>query len=117
MMSPADQIVQLEYVVREQMAEIDRLRGEVDKLVDWIAGDQDALSALRAIYADPRSSPTNKVKAASAAIGFERAKPPSATIVANFSLYDALERPKTIEHQASLASDHGGEAIEPDPAA
>ena len=64
MLSPADQIAQLEYVIREQMAEIDQLRAEVAGLVDWIAGEKDALSALQAAYVDPRSTPTNKIRAA-----------------------------------------------------
>ena len=34
MTSPADRIAQLEYVIREQMAEIDQLRAEVTGLVD-----------------------------------------------------------------------------------
>jgi hypothetical protein len=82
MMSPTDQIAQLEYVVREQMAEIDRLRAaigqkdaELDDLVAWIAGDADAHAALRAIYADPRTNPALKAKAAIGAIGYEIAKP------------------------------------------
>jgi hypothetical protein len=120
MMSPADYIAQLECVVREQMAEMDQLRAtisrkdaELDTLVDWIRGDAGALEALQAVYADPRQSPANVIKSASAAVAYERAKPPSAAIVANFNLYEALERPKpmTIEHQGSLASDRGGEAL------
>ena len=38
-MTPAQQIVRLEYVVREQIKEIDRLRTENQALVDWIQGD------------------------------------------------------------------------------
>ena len=38
-MTPAQQIVRLEYVVREQIKEIDRLRTENQALVDWIRGD------------------------------------------------------------------------------
>jgi hypothetical protein len=120
MLSPAAYIAQLEGVVREQMAEIDQLRAtigrkdaELDALVGWIASDEGALSALKAVYADPRQHTTNKVKAASAAIGYEMAKPRSAAIVANFNLYEALERKPvtTIEHEAPLASDRGGEAL------
>jgi hypothetical protein len=121
MMSPADHIAQLECVVRDQITEIDRLRAVIDQrdaeigaLVDWIASDEGALGALRAVYVDPRSSPATKVKAASAAIGFEIARPPSASIVGTFSLYEALERPQkpiTIEHESSLASDRAGEAL------
>ena len=104
MMSPADYIAQLESVVREQMTEIDQLRAaisrkdqELDALVAWIAGDADAHSALRAIYADPRSSPANKIKAAIGAIAFERSKPASVSVVVDFKsrVHDA--RMQTVE--------------------
>ena len=42
-----DKIAQLEYVIREQMAEIDQLRAEVAALVDWIAGETDRTAWLR----------------------------------------------------------------------
>jgi hypothetical protein len=44
--SPDHQIARLEYVVREQMAEIDQLRAEIDRLLGWINGDVDALTTL-----------------------------------------------------------------------
>ena len=92
-----DKIAQLEYVVREQMAEIDQLRAEVAALVDWIAGEKDALSALQAAYVDPRSTPTNKIRAASSAIAYERSKPASVTVIADFRsrVHDA--RMQTVE--------------------
>jgi hypothetical protein len=120
MMSPADYIAQLECVVREQMAEIDQQRAlvgqknaEIDTLVAWIRGDAGALEALQAVYADPRQSTANVIKSSIGALPYERSKPPSATIVANFKLYDYLERrpPVTIEHEAPLASDRAGEAL------
>jgi hypothetical protein len=84
MMSPADHIAQLEYALREQMGEIDRLRGIIDQkdtelnaVIAWIAGDDDALGVLRSVYVDPRTSVPNKVKAASSALPFERSKPAS----------------------------------------
>ena len=124
MLSPADQIAQLEYVIREQMAEIDQLRAEVAGLVDWIAGGQDALSALQAAYVDPRSTPTNKIRAASSAIAYERSKPASVTIIADFKARVRDARMHTIElrkqewtRQPQLGSDHEGEAIGPDSAA
>ena len=79
-----DKIAQLEYVVREQMAEIDQLRAEVAALVDWIAGEKDALSALQAAYVDPRSTPTNKIRAAASAIAYERSKPASVVVQIDF---------------------------------
>ena len=124
MTSPADQIAQLEYVIREQMAEIDQLRAEVAGLVDWIAGGQDALSALQAAYIDPRSTPTNKIRAAASEIAYERSKPASVSVIVDFKsrVHDA--RMHTIElrkqewtRQPQLGSDHEGEAIGPDSAA
>jgi hypothetical protein len=57
-------------VVREQVAEISRLRSEVERLT--VAAD--AYTALRAVYIDPSASQSNKVKAAAAAIPYERPK-------------------------------------------
>jgi len=141
MMSPADYIAQLESVVREQMAEIDQLRAaigqkdqELDVLVSWIAGDADALGALQSVYADPRSSPANKIKAAASAIAFERSKPASVSVVVDFKsrVHDA--RMQTVELRKQewtrepldlsgptpptvLGGDLGGEALDPEPAA
>jgi len=142
MMSPADYIAQLESVVREQMAEIDQLRAaigqkdqELDSLITWIAGDADALGALQAVYADPRSSPANKIKAAASAIAFERSKPASVSVVVDFKsrVHDA--RMHTVELRKQewtrqppldldaptpptiLGGDHEGEALGPDSAA
>ena len=43
-MTPDQRIARLEYVVREQMAEISRQRDEIDRLLGWINGDTDALT-------------------------------------------------------------------------
>ena len=120
-----DKIAQLEYVIREQMAEIDQLRAEVAALVDWIAGEKDALSALQAAYVDPRSTPTNKIRAASSAIAYERSKPASVTVICDFKsrVRDArmhtieLRRQEWTQAQPQLGGDHEGEALGPEPAA
>ena len=135
MLSPADQIAQLEYVIREQMAEIDQLRAEVAGLVDWIAGEKDALSALQAAYVDPRSTPTNKIRAAASAIAYERSKPASVSVIVDFKsrVRDArlntlelrkiewaqAEQPKLeLDGPATiLGGDHEGDALDPEPAA
>ena len=132
MLSPADQIAQLEYVIREQMAEIDQLRAEVAALVDWIAGEKDALSALQAAYVDPRSTPTNKIRAAASAIAYERSKPASVTVVVDFKRTLELQKaewaaqdaqpklPLDLDAPASptvLGGDQEGEALGPGPAA
>jgi len=135
MTSSADQIAQLEYVIREQMREIDQLRAEIGALVDWIAGEKDALSALQAAYVDPRSTPTNKIRAASSAIAYERSKPASVSVIVDFKsrVHDA--RMQTVELRKQewtrqepldldaptpptiLGGDREGEALGPDPAA
>ena len=135
MLSPADQIAQLEYVIREQMAEIDQLRAEVAGLVDWIAGEKDALSALQAAYVDPRSTPTNKIRAAASAIAYERSKPASVVVQIDFKSRVRDARMQTLELRKQewtrqepldldapapptiLGGDHEGEALGPEPAA
>jgi len=140
----ADRVVQLEHVVREQMAEIDRLRAAIDQkdaeivaLVDWIAGEKDALSALQAAYTDPRSTPTNKIRAAASAIAYERSKPASVTVIADFRSRVQNARSRTLELRKQewtrqeqpqldldaptpptiLGGDYEGEALGPEPAA
>jgi hypothetical protein len=90
-------------LLKLQMAEIDRLRAEAGRrdaelegLVNWIAGDAGALEALQAAYADPRSSPSIKVRAASAAVAYERSKPPTAVV---FNFGDEL-REARLRHMA-----------------
>jgi hypothetical protein len=132
MTSSADQIAQLEYVIREQMREIDQLRTEIGALVDWIAGEKDALSALQAAYVDPRSTPTNKIRAASSAIAYERSKPASVTVIADFRERVRSTRLHTVELRKQewtrqdldaptpptiLGGDREGEALGSDPAA
>ena len=135
MTSPADQIAQLEYVIREQMAEIDQLRAEVAGLVDWIAGEKDALSALQAAYVDPRSTPTNKIRAAASAIAYERSKPASVVVQIDFKSRVRDARMQTLELRKQewtrqepldldapapptiLGGDQEGEALGPGPAA
>jgi hypothetical protein len=118
-------------VARLQYEEIERLRAairekdtELDVLIAWIAGDADALGALQSVYADPRSSPAIKTKAAIGAIAFERSKPASVSVVVDFKsrVHDA--RMTTVElrkqewtRQPVLGSDHEGEALGPDSAA
>jgi hypothetical protein len=62
------------YVIRRQMAVIKEQRAEIDRLVSWIQGDADALRCLQAVYNDPAASDNNRIKAAAAAIAFERPK-------------------------------------------
>jgi hypothetical protein len=73
-MDPKQYIGRLEYALRAQKAKIDELRGEIDRLVSWIMGDKDALTCLQSVYNDPNVGEANRIKAAAAAIAFERAK-------------------------------------------
>jgi hypothetical protein len=97
-----DQIAELASVVRDQMAEIDRLRADngrlrtenerIDKLraenrrlLDWIMGEEpDALLALQKVYSDPKTSENNVIKAAASALPFERGKPAQVVIEVDF---------------------------------
>jgi hypothetical protein len=84
-LSPADHIVQLEHVVRQQMAVIDQLRTENQRLLDWIMGEgPDALLALQRVYSDPKTNENNVIKAAASALPFERGKPAQVVIEVDF---------------------------------
>jgi hypothetical protein len=83
--------IDLKTIVKMQMAEIARLRAEIDSLVGWIMGDADALACLQAIYSNPHTQEANRLKAAASALPFERSKP--ASVVA---LVDWREKTRTI---------------------
>ena len=100
------QIARLEYTVREQRALLDQMQVEIDRLVAWIMGDKDALTCLQAVYNSPEESAGNKVRAAAAAIGYERSKPAAIAVVVDFRervrqarLKASFVEPKVIEHQ------------------
>jgi hypothetical protein len=73
-LDPYAYIDRLEQLVRDQIAKIDQLHSEVDGLLGWINGDADALHALQSVYNNPASSESNRIKAAAAAIAFERSQ-------------------------------------------
>jgi|SRR6516165_1854359 hypothetical protein len=110
-------------VARLQYAEIERLRAalkqrdaELDGLVGWIAGDQDALSALQAVYADPRMNPANRIKAAASALPFERSKPASVSVVVDFKERVRTARLKQLAlDKARLAAEDAAKVIEHQP--
>jgi hypothetical protein len=72
--SSEQKLERFECVIRLQMAEIDRLRAEVQRLIDWIMGDADAHTCLQAVYNDPTASQGNRIKAAAASLPFEKPK-------------------------------------------
>src|SRR6516225_8726835 len=70
-----------QFTVRYQQTEIARLRGELERqneeltqLLAWVNGDSDALVTLQRIYMDPRTSTTDRIKAATSAVAYERYK-------------------------------------------
>jgi hypothetical protein len=63
-----------EYIIELQIAEIEKLRAENQRLIDWIMGDADAHTTLQSIYLDPNAPQGNRIKAANAAIPFEKGK-------------------------------------------
>jgi hypothetical protein len=129
-------------VARLQYGEIERLRAmvkqrdaEIAAMVDWIASDQDALSALRAAYIDPRSRAGDKIRAAASALPFERSKPASVVVQIDFRERVKASRLHTVELRKAewarqepldldaptpatiLGGDREGEALGPDSAA
>jgi hypothetical protein len=102
-----------EYTVKYQKTEIDRLRAVVERqdeelkqLLAWIDGDSDALTTLQRTYMDPRISTSDRIKAAGAAIAYERHKLTVQLRVGPSVLSERLARaraikaaePKVIEH-------------------
>ena len=49
-------------VIRRQMAKIDELHAEIDRLVSWIMAHTDALTCLQAVYNSPTSTENNRIK-------------------------------------------------------
>ena len=98
--TPDPEIVRLQYVIREQVQEIAQLQAEIDRLVDWINGDSDALTCLQTVYNSSTASETNKVKAAAAAIGYER---PRMATTASLVVVDFRERVRQAQLKAPLA--------------
>jgi hypothetical protein len=121
-MDPMEQIAELSSLVRDQMAELDRLRpiaaevvqvraerdrlrAEVAGLVAFIQGDADALGCLQAIYSNPRTSEANRIRAASSALAFERPKLSVVATGAIPSLARILrDEPKLIEAKPEPAA-------------
>jgi hypothetical protein len=80
-MQPQELLDRCEYTIKYQMQEIDRLRAELERrddelklLLEWINGDADALTTLQRTYMDPKISTSDRIKAAGAAIAYERPK-------------------------------------------
>ena len=102
-LSATNQIARLEYVVREQMKEIDRLRDEVRQHRALMAAfeERGTLGILQMMAHDKNLPPEIRVRAAGLAVPFERPKL-SVTATASVPLYNLLEerrrKAKVIEH-------------------
>jgi len=59
--TPQQKIARYELVLDAQADEIDKLRAENGRLIDWIMGDANAHTALQSVYNNPQSSETNRV--------------------------------------------------------
>ena len=98
-----------QYTVRYQQTEIARLRGELERkdeeltqLLAWINGDSDALVTLQRIYMDTRTPTGERIKAAGAAVGYERHKFSVQVRVGPSLLAERLAHArtlKTVEHK------------------
>jgi len=78
--------------------ELERQEEEFKRLLAWVNGDSDALTVLQRTYMDPRTSTTDRIKAAGAAIGYERPKLALAVSVRGSDvLGDRLDADRTIK--------------------
>jgi hypothetical protein len=99
-------------------AELAALQVENCRLLKWIMGEEpDALTALQAVYSNPSTPEANVIKAASAALGYERAKPASVVIQMDFKqrVHDARMR-QLAKDKAGWAAEDAAKLIEHVPA-
>ena len=89
-----DLIKEQNKAIEKLIAERDGMRLEIDALVGWIQEDRDALMCLQTIYNNPTIDETSRIKAASAALGYERPKPPTMNVSAGVT--DFREYVRTI---------------------
>ena len=102
----------LEQVIGER----DKLRAELEAFVAWANGDLDALACLQRAYNDPNASKADVIKAASAAIGFERAKPASVVVQIDFKERVRAARLRQLEmDKARWAAEDAAKVIEHQP--
>jgi hypothetical protein len=89
-----------EKALHQMLDENQALRAELRTLVDWINGDQDALTTLQGLYLNPDEPASNRIRAAAAAIGYER---PKLSASANLLFVDFRERVRQARLKAPLA--------------
>jgi hypothetical protein len=95
-------IARLEYVVREQMKHIDELRAKYDGLVkavfEQLGG---AHASLVVVYSDPTKDAGLRVKAAAAALPYEKARITPLQQHEHFHLFAHLESARLKKKQAT----------------
>jgi hypothetical protein len=100
-------------VLEQVIAERDDLRQHLENLAP---GAPDALACLRRVYNDPKMKEAERVKAAAAAIGFERSKPASASVVIDWKEYTRSMRMKGMARdKARWAAEDAAKVIEHQP--
>jgi hypothetical protein len=110
-----DVIKQQNAGIERLIAERDKLRQEVDALVGWIQEDRDALMALQQIYNNPTADKTEVIKAAAAALPFERSKPASVVIQGNFNARLRTIRLAQLPKDIARAAEDAAKLIEHQP--
>jgi hypothetical protein len=98
-------------------AKLAALQADNRRLLDWIMGDgPDALAALQRVYSDPQTDVPNVIKSASAALGYERSKPASASVVIDWKEYTRSIRLKQLaKDKARWAAEDAAKVIEHQP--
>jgi hypothetical protein len=104
MTDPRDQqLARAAALLRQQTARIAELEAEVERLNAVIDNCPDALTHLQKVYTDPRASTSTIIRAAGAALPFERAKPPS--VSAHFdgaTLFNVLEAKRLAKRKPAV---------------
>jgi hypothetical protein len=94
---------ELDAALHTVLDEVDALRAENQRLIDWITGEggPDALTTLQAIYSSPDTSIPDKIKSSGIAVHFERSKPASVVVQVDFKqrVHDARMRTLELRRQ------------------
>lgn len=106
-------IARLEYVVREQMKHIDELRAKYDSLAKAVLEEFGAHGSLIITYSDPTKPDSIRVKAAAAALPFEKAKIGTPQQHEHFHLFAHLETARLKKKQALTLKVLDGKADPP----
>jgi hypothetical protein len=91
-----DIIEQQNRALEKVLAERDALRAQLEAL----GGKHDALGCLQGVYNNPKTSEANRIKAAAAAIGFERPKMTVSVRIGPALLGERLDNARVIDVSA-----------------